>query len=292
MLKDSVRAARWIVLPKHRLIYCEGRAAAILSGDPESRSLAPVGTLARAADFAAASFEMVAAPVAGVLTALTPVVRRMDLAADLRFAPEDAAHGRAILEALAALDPGPRRKSCIWLADGHVETVTTFKRKRDGRGGHMTGRCYAKDRERGTDEPPGSWLRFEHETRYAKAQQRTVEAVALEDLGEMWAAGFEHLTGRAEGVEVAPAAVVQERIIQSAERGELSRETAERLLGSVAVMQLRGPRWWREVGASDRTARRRAEELSDHGFVLARHGGEPLASLDLAGLVAQIRAAW
>lgn len=292
MLKDPVRAARWIVQPKHRLIYCEGRAAAILSGDLKTRSLAPASCLPRAADLAAASFEMVAAPSAGVLTDGVACVRRLDLAADLRFDPELAAYGRAILEALAALDPGRRRKSCIWIADGQVETVTTFKRRRDGGGGQMVGRCYAKDRERGLAAPTGSWLRFEHETRYAKADQQPASEVATADLGARWAEGFEHIADLDRAVEVAPASVVQERIIQSAESGDLSRETAERLLGAVAIMERRGPRWWREVGASERTGRRRAEELAEHGFVLARHGGASAAQLDLAGLIGRIRSRW
>ncbi len=285
MLKKKLGSASWFFYPDNELIYCEGRLGAMLSDDLRDFSLGPFFSLG----MAALNLEEVFAPVVGRdretgISDERGRVRRLDLAAELRWS--DPADGIAALDALADLTL-PRVKVCEWRHEGRTETIayyTATKKKR------LLHRIYDKGVQGGSD-PAGTLLRFERQHRFNKASQTLAEEVAWQgDPEALWLDGFEDWAKAAEDLNVAGPDAAQRHLIEKVERGELQREKAERLIGSLAVARLRGEGWWRDLG-KPHLGRRRRRELADHGLALAP-SAKSQPDVPLGEAIRALRVAW
>lgn len=285
MLKKKIGAASWFFYPDSRLIYCEGRLAAILAGDPRDRSLAPFFALHFAALNLSEAFAPVIAhdPEEGI--GGDPArVRRLDLAAELRWS--DPADGIATLRALGDLSL-PRVKVCEWRHEGRTETIayyTATKKKR------LLHRIYDKGVESGSDQA-GVLLRFERQHRFTKDAQEPVAQLALVgDPEALWLDGFEDWAKAAERLMIGGTDAAQRHLVEKVERGELQREKAERLVGSLAIARMRGEGWWRDLG-KPHLGNRRRRELADHEVALAP-SAKPEREVPLGDAIQALRAAW
>ncbi len=258
---------------------------AMLAGDARDLSLGPFFALG----IAALNLEEVFAPVIGHdaddgITEEPGRIRRLDLAADLRCS--DPADGIAALDALADLTL-PRVKVCEWRHEGRTETIayyTATKKKR------LLHRIYDKGVQTGSD-PAGTLLRFERQHRFEKSKQALAEDVAQNgDPEKLWLDGFEDWASAAEELNVGGADAAQRHLIEKVERGELQREKAERLIGSLAVARLRGEGWWRDLG-KPHLGQRRRRELADHGLALSPSDKAP-REVPLGEAIRALRAAW
>lgn len=285
MLKKKLGAASWFFYPDNELIYCEGRLGAMLADDLRDFSLGPFFSLG----IAAHTLEEVFAPVVGRdredgISDDPGRVRRLDLAAELRWS--DPADGIAALDALADLTL-PRVKVCEWRHEGRTETIayyTAAKKKR------LLHRIYDKGVQSGSD-PAGTLLRFERQHRFEKAKQQLAEEVAWQGNPEaLWLDGFEDWAQAAESLNVAGPDAAQRHLIEKVESGELQREKAERLIGSLAVARLRGEGWWRDLG-KPHLGRRRRRELADHGLALAP-SAKSQPEVPLGEAIRALRTAW
>ncbi|KAA0271933.1 MAG: hypothetical protein EDQ89_09270 [Acidobacteria bacterium] len=285
MLKSKLGAASWFFYPEHELIYCEGRLGAILAGDLRDFSLGPFFALGIAALNLAELF----APVAGRdaedgITGEPATLRRLDLAAELLWA--DPADGLAALGALADLHL-PRVKVCEWRHEGRTETIAYYTATKKRR---LLHRIYDKGVQTGS-YPAGTLLRLERQHRIEKAKQETAEHVAQHaDPESLWLDGFEDWADAAERLQVTSADGAERLLLEKVECGELQREKAERLLGSLAVARLRGEGWWRELG-KPHLGRRRRRELADHGLPLSPSAKVP-REVPLGEAIRALRAAW
>lgn len=285
MLKKKLGAATWFFYPDNELIYCEGRLGAMLADDLRDFSLGPFFALG----IAALNLEEVFAPVVGRdredgICNEPGCIRRIDVAGDLRCARP--AIGIAILDALSDLTL-PRVKVCEWRHEGRTETIayyTATKKKR------LLHRIYDKGVQSGSD-PAGTLLRFERQHRFEKAKQIPAEELASQgDPEALWLDGFEEWAHAAEGLHVAGPDEAQCRLIEKVESGELQREKAERLIGSLGIARLRGEGWWRDIG-KPHLGHRRRRELADHGLALAA-GAKSQPEVPLGEAIRALRAAW
>ena len=284
-LKKKIAAARWFFFPQHELIYCEGRLGAILAGDDRDHSLGPFFAL----NFAALNLAEAFAPVVGHdrengIGGPPAVLRRLDLAAELRW--DDPADGVATLRALGDLSL-PRVKVAEWRHEGRTETIayyTATKKKR------LLHRIYDKGIQSGSD-PAGTLLRFERQHRFARDKQQPVEQLARDgDPEALWLDGFEDWAEAAERLQVGGHDAAQLRLVEKVERGELEPHEAERRIGSLAVAQIRGEGWWRDLG-KPHLVRRRRSDLADHGLTLAP-SEKPVREIPLGEALQALRAAW
>lgn len=284
-VKKKIAAASWFFFPEHELIYCEGRLGAILAGDIRDRSLGSFRSLLRAAlELEEAFAPVVARDRTDGIGGSAPCVRRLDLAADLRW--NDPAHGIAALRALGDLSM-PRVKIAEWRHEGRTETIayyTATKKKR------LLHRIYDKGIESGSD-PAGALLRFERQHRFERAKQTPVERMALSgDPEALWLDGFEDWAHAAERLKVGGVDGAQLRLVEMVERGDLAPHEAERRIGSLAVARMRGEGWWRDLG-KPHLVRRRRSDLADLGIPLAP-SEKPQREVMLGEAIRALRAAW
>lgn len=288
-LDRAIRCAQWRIYPVHRLIYFEGRLGAVAADCATDHKLASPAHLPKAAGEASQAFERVTGLAKGALQDAEQSVRRLDLAAELRF--ECRSDGLAFLRALSCLSV-PRRKTQVWKRGGRVETVSFHYLA-----GGLLLRVYDKGVElkaRGCAdaEPPGHRIRLERQHRWQRKKQKAPEQIATADHGAMWLDGFESWCAQAERVSMAAPEEQAEAIIGEVEAGVLTVAEAERLLAASAIARHRGTAWWAENHKPD-TGRRRAAEAAAAGVALGEADATGGAvSVELAPSIRALRDAW
>ncbi len=264
--------------PGAGFLWAEGRLGAILAGSPEDHSLAPAAKLVSGALRVRDALAHVGLDVGDSLAAM----RRVDLAAELRFKrPGD---GLSFLRAMASLEvPGVKRD--VWFNGSRVETVYWRTPKR----GAVRGRLYDKGAESGSDAP-GHRLRLERQVRYPKAKQQSPVALSGGDLEALYRGRFEALERGSGDVIATGLSGAQRAILDQVESGAITSRKAERMLGTLVLLDHFGPSWWEKRY----TAQRRSRELQDLGIVLdpdRNDDAEPVPVGELlAALIGSFRA--
>ena len=285
MLSDPLGAARWFFFPDSRLIFAEGRLGAMLSGNDGDFSLAPFSSLPDAPW----ELEKHLVPVLGHdeedgIGGKGTALRRLDLAAELRW--EDPSDGLAALRALGTLSI-PRVKVCEWRHEGRTETVSYYTNTKKRK---LLMRIYDKGVQT-RSAAPGTLLRFERQHRWAKSDQPQVLDFSFDaDPAGLWLDRFEDWAESAQRLAVEGGEASQLHLIEAVERGELDREKAERLIGALAVAQLRGESWWADLG-KPHLGQRRRRDLDALGVTLAP-SGEPVPEVALGAAIEALRDAW
>ncbi len=285
VIKPAIHSTNFLFYPQNKLIAAEGRLAAMDAGDLNNHALAAPELLAPVAKKIARAFEVVASPAIGLLQQAPAAVRRLDLAAELRFS--DPADGLRTLAAVAQVTT-PGLKTVTWRNQTRTETVSFIAKS-----GRVVSRLYDKGAEisaRGGDGPdPGLLLRWETQTRWEKKKQRSPKVVTEDDPAAMWLKGFKQCAAEAEGLVVAPPADIERLVLEAAETGDLSVPLAERLVSTLVISRLRGDSWWSNR-EHPKTGQRRRRELRKHGFAVAPAGlSEPV---ELGPVVEDLRNAW
>jgi hypothetical protein len=240
------------VFPGVDMIFAEGRLAAMLARSEDDHDLAPASKLTDGAEcvgnaLAALGFDFDTRPES---------VRRLDLAAELCF--EKPADGLSFLRAMATLEvPGTKR--AIWVDNQRVETVYFRTPKR----GIVNARIYGKNEETGLG-PPGGLVRLERQVRYPKAKQQRPESISGSDLEALYRGRFTALSQGREAVIATGLDGAQSAVLDRVADGALTARKAERILGTLTLLEHFGQDWW-EKGY---TARRRVRELQELGIVL------------------------
>jgi hypothetical protein len=283
-IAPSIHSTNFLFWPRHQLVVAEGRLAAMDANDKDDHTLASAELLPPVASKIAKAFEVVASPAIGLLQQAPVAVRRMDQAAELRF--EDPADGLAVLAAVAQVT-SPRLKTVAWRNESRTETVSFIARS-----GRVVSRLYDKGAEvtakGGNGDPPGRRLRWETQTRWEKAKQRSPVVVTSDDPAATWLKGFKQCSTVAEGLTVAPSRDIERSILASVEAGKLAVSAAERLLSTLSITRLRGEGWWSDHDAA-KTGQRRRAEFHKHGFVVADDLVEPI---ELGEIVTALADAW
>jgi hypothetical protein len=259
MVGQPVEGMRLGVFPGVGMLFAEGRLGAMLARSPDDHSLAEPARLA------AGSLRVLEA-LDGLgldLCESTAAVRRLDLAAELRF--DRPADGLAFLRAMGALDV-PRYKRDVWLEGSRVETVYWRTPKR----GVVVGRLYDKGVEAKTD-PPGARLRLERQLRYAKSKQRTPAALSTSDLAAIYRGNFEALMRGSSDVIATGLNGAQKALLDLVETGDLTPRKAERMLGTLVLLERFGRSWYEKRY----TAARRERELRELGILIDPDRDEP-----------------
>ncbi len=264
--------------PGAGFLWAEGRLGAILAGSPEDHSLAPAAKLANGAARVRDALANVGLNVGDSLAAM----RRVDLAAELRF--DRPGDGLSFLRAMASLEvPGVKRD--VWFTGSRVETVYWRTPKR----GAVRGRLYDKGVESGSDAP-GHRLRLERQVRYPKAKQQSPAALSGGDLEALYRGRFEALERGSGNVIATGLNGAQRAILDQVESGAITSRKAERMLGTLVLLDHFGASWWEKRY----TATRRQRELQELGIVLDPERNEaaepvPVGEL-LAALIGSFRA--
>lgn len=160
------------------MVYVEGRAAAILSGDPDDHRLLEPGQLLPAAQ--------AAVRLTGIAPTSEPTLGRADLAAEVRFARGD--EGRAFLHGLASVNV-PWCKVGVEGRKGEaIETVYG----RSVQGKSILWRAYDKGVEAEL-AAPGELIRFERQQRFRKQREQTVAQYLAGDLRAQYVGRLEKL---------------------------------------------------------------------------------------------------
>jgi hypothetical protein len=234
--------------PAHGLLVTEGRLAPVLSGDVDDHSLASAGSLVEGG-------ERVRAALASVGVSITdrPVMRRIDLATDLRF--EDAADGAQVLRAFAGVHMPRHRQDRRTTAGTNTGTVSWLADHR------IVLRIYDAGEHHGTDAP-GVRLRFERQWHPRKAGQQTPESVLARDLGALFLGPFRKLMRATPTVLSLSPRAAELRIIEQAQRDKRF-AVAERRIGMVRVFELgQDTALWGSKAAD------RRREMRDLGIVI------------------------
>lgn len=176
MLRHPLHGVRWLFYPRHRLLVCEGRLRALVSGSSEAEGLGTLDELVLGEQLAAFAIEEVGVPLFSL--GEPAVVRRLDLAVDLEFA--DAEAGLSLLRDLLEVRAG-RLKTNAYLFDGRVETVAWLTRKEKRR----VFRVYDRGVAAGTRQP-GTLIRLEAQRRIPKDRQAPVAELLPRDLAQHW----------------------------------------------------------------------------------------------------------
>ncbi len=256
-----IGAMRLGAYPGAGMLYAEGRLGALLAGTTEDHSLASTKGLAPGAERAKEAFAEL-----GLVINSTTAVRRLDLAGELHF--DRPADGLSFLRALANLDiPGSKRD--IWMKDARVETIYYRTPKR----GQVRLRCYDKGVEAGTHEP-GARVRLERQVRYAKAQQQTPEAIQASNLEQLYQGRLAAWTDATTDVVATDLLGAQQAVLERLAADLISARVAERLVGTLVLVEHFGFEWWEKR----HTAQRRKRELRELGIVLdlERKEAEPV----------------
>lgn len=234
------------VLPDRRMLWLEGHPAVDGLAAPRTLQEAEERVLRGLHDL-------------GLPSGRDGGLRRFDSTATLRFA--EPAQGLAFLAGMAGVDP-PRMKTAVYRGVfGHPETVYLIG---PGRSRRVLGRCYDKGIESGR-APRGELVRLECQTRLQKdaAQYFTAEAMTKHEqlVGHHFQHRFAPVALSADGVHVATAPVLADRLAQLSSQGRVTPAAAERLAGYLLVGE--------RLPLSDSTRKRRRAELRRHGLVVA-----------------------
>jgi hypothetical protein len=244
-----------IVLSVHGgVVGVEGRLDPLLTGCAETFDLRPGSDVRVGEAVARAMIEALAgAPLDGGRGYFADAeIGRLDLAHEFEF--DEQADGLAFLAAVAALHP-PKRKTDVWrAADGTVQTVYF----RTPRAGVIRERVYDKGVESGS-HAAGLRVRFESQRRFAKREA----PLARSSFGGGWAArqyggavmGYTHTESVAVGRGQA-----EQQLLGAVARGDLTLAKAERMLGTLGVLDHYGRGIYGE-----QQAQRRLRDLRDHG---------------------------
>lgn len=268
------------------LLWCEGRLAALCTGDASNHSLACPELLGSGALCAAAL---------ATRLGLSPrpnspsLVRRLDLASDVGFAnPVD---GQAFLQAMAHLDcPGYKRSPVHSAGGSGVENIEW----RTPRSFRVVHRCYDKGVESGTAEP-GRLVRLERQWWVPSGERRTPEALEQTSLAALFAGPLRGWVAPGVGVTaVGPydaCGLLRERVglarVGGPSSSLLSLRVAERMAGTIGVLSVYGDSWY----GNPRTAQRRRAELRRVGieFVPELTAG---VRIDVGAVLQAACAAW
>jgi hypothetical protein len=261
----------------HGLLVAEGRLAAMLSGDPDDRGLAPVSTLAQGAVRAAAAIE----EATGVaLDPLAAALSRVDLASDVVFT--DPAHGVLFLWSAAAVLTLPRLGTVSELDATRQITSVRW----EGSSGVM-GRLYDAGSLRNGDAR-GSRLRLEWELRFPRAKQRRCADVDPRELAERVLRRLHDLRCPGPELRIAGLEDVDQRLRELLKTGMISDAVRLRLLGAAFVYATgrASEDWSRD---QQRELERRLREL---GIAVSELQGLVAEPYDLAPVLAVLRRPW
>lgn len=243
------------------LLWCEGRLAALCTGDVADHSLASPALLEDGAQRASALATRLGL---GARDDAPVLVRRLDLAADLAFAK--AVDGQAFLQAMAHLDcPGYKRSPVHSAGGSGIESVEwrtpkTFR---------VVHRCYDKGVESATAEP-GRLVRLERQWWVPSSERVAPAALSDSDLAAHFAGPLRSwMQSGAQVTAVGPydaCSLLRERVGKPLTAGEAGRlltlRVAERMAGTIGVLGVYGDGWY----GNRRTAQRRRAELRKVGI--------------------------
>ncbi len=251
LVASPINGARVGFFPGPGLIFCEGRLAALMARSEDDHALAPSGALVPGSDRAREALGRVGLELVG-----TPAIRRLDLAGELRF--KSGADGLSFMRTLASLDvPGLKRD--VWMRGTRVETVYY----RTLQAGAVRLRAYDKGVEAKTDAP-GVRIRLERQVRYAKRQQQTPATVAGSDLAKLYKGRLAAWTNATGDIVATNLTGAQNAVLSRLSNGAITERRAERLLGTLVLLERFGDGWWDKP----HTRQRRVRELRDLGVAL------------------------
>jgi hypothetical protein len=259
-VRDAIDGHRWGLVPGRGLLWIEGH--------PSVDGLASPGLLSSCLE---RSLEQLGD--AGVPLGRDAGIGRLDLTATLRFA--DRRQGAAFLAAVAKVDV-PRCKPAIY--GSPPETVYLLAE----RSGAKLARIYCKGTESRT-APYGELVRLEDQRRFKGGSRLSTEAVVQN--GEVLSNAlfnrrFAPVALASEGVTIATADVLADRLAELVLEGRCSAAKGCRLLGFL----VHGDRGM----VPDRTARRWRAELRQLGLILADPMEDPLEVDVAAGVEAAL----
>jgi hypothetical protein len=244
-----------------RLLWCEGRLAALCADDATNHDLAPPEMLGEGAERANALARRLGL---GLPEDAPVLVRRLDLAADVSFVA--GVDGRAFLQALAALDcPRYKRAPVHGAGESGIENVQW----RTPKSFRLVHRCYDKGVE-SASAPAGQLVRLEREWWVPSSERMEPAALAHYDLAEVFAGPLRSwVRSGASVMAVGPydaCRLLRERVGKVKLGGSSGRlltlRVAERMAGTIGVLGVYGDDWY----ANRRTASRRRAELRKVGI--------------------------
>jgi hypothetical protein len=258
--------------PGHGLLVTEGRLAPMLSGNERDTRLASPDSLALGARRAREVFAKL-----GIALGAEPVLRRLDLAGEIRF--EHPADGLLFMRTVGGLQ----------LA-GHDQGRNASRRQTRAvswsRGRNIALRLYDAGDHHGTD-PPGARLRLERQVRNRKARQQPAEAFTRAVLADLYVAPMRAVIDAAPVMRVLPPRAAELHLVELSRRGDISLAVAERQLGVIRLLELGldGSLWDAE------TASRRHRELRGNGVAVGESsdGG---AGVDVCAVLVALTHAW
>jgi hypothetical protein len=252
----DVSGARVMWWPEHSTVKVEGRLSAMLAADQAVHDLSPVSRLVDAPAAAeAALLRLTAAAPAGDVAAC----RRLDLASERVF--EDEGEAEAFIRAVALLTPAGRYKRELILgADGQAETGYVMTRS-----GVKLQRIYNKTREAHLDGP-GVRVRIEAQNRLKKRDSKTFGQLASETVTPLAMRAWAGYAEQAEEVIVSNASGAVEQLAGRVASGTLTLRKAERMIGTLALLD----RFGRAIYA-ERQGQRRLQDLRDEGVIVDEH---------------------
>ena len=217
----------------------------------------------------------------GISLDCEPVVRRLDLAAEIRF--EHPADGQLFLRALdgvhLALHEQRRETS---RQTGHVASLAWHS------GGKVVLRAYDAGLHHGTDAP-GVRVRLERQVRYAKPAQQPPERFRLIDLSALYLGPLHKLITAAPSIAVMAPRAAEYELVERYLRGAISLAVMERLIGVIRLRELGLDRTvWRD---SD-TRARRLRDIREAGIFLDAAPLNAAATPDMLPLLVALGEAW
>jgi hypothetical protein len=256
------------VLPDRRMLWMEGHPAVDGLAHPKTLSSAEGRVLSGLDDL-------------GLPRGRDGGIRRLDQTVTLRF--DEAAEGIAYMRGMAAVQLPRVKKSVYHANDGYPETVNLIGA---GRRGRILARCYDKGVESGAAQR-GELIRLENQTRYRKdvAEYITPESVSEHHhlAGSHFGLRFAPVAESVDGIHVATAPVLADRVTELVQEGDMSPAKGARLVGYLVC----GDR----LGLADSTRRRWRSELRHHGLVLVDPLGDDI-DVDLGEPLNRALAAW
>jgi hypothetical protein len=248
---DSGARVMW--WPEYSTAKVEGRLSAMLATDSDVHTLAPTGHLQ---DAPAAAEGVLARLTAAAPAGETAGVRRLDLASERVF--EDEREANAFIRAAALLTPSGRYKRDLVLgADGAIETGYVMTRT-----GRKLLRVYNKTRE-ALLPGPGVVVRVESQNRYPKSRAKTPEKILTENLSTLAVKPWAGYVQQAKEIVVANGNGAIEHLLGAAARGDIGIAKAERMIGTLAVLDRCGRSFY-EL----RQGQRRLADLRSAGVVV------------------------
>jgi hypothetical protein len=257
------------------LLVAEGRLAPMLSGRKQDTQLAAPYGLDVGAECAREAFAML-----GISLDCPVVVRRLDLAAELRF--EDPGDGLRFLAAMAAIHL-PRHHQRLERArqTGRPTSVAWLS------GRNVALRVYDAGLRHDTGAP-GIRVRLERQLRYRKRNERTPNHFPR-DLSTLYLGPLERLIDAAPNISVLTAREAERALIDRYLAGQPSLAVTERLLGVIRIRELQQE----EVVWHDPDTRAgRLREMRNEGIYLDDSPHSAPAIADVRPLLQALGAAW